>query len=208
MNTVQAIRAFFLPIIAASPLLLYFGTYLSIIFFGNVVSFATILIAFQGGTGIWPFLGIISLVLLADISGDLAWYWLGRGLRGTRVGEFLYKNLPKHAEIERHILKRSDRWIFLSKYIPFSTFTIIFLSGWSIVPFKKFFKVSVAAVVSSVAALTLLVFLVSLGLSSLGPAAIFQRFERLLILGVLVFLLFNFLAARLSRRILRREDAD
>ncbi len=207
MNTVQAIRAFFLPIIATYPVLLYLGTYLSIIFLGNVISFTTLLLAFQGSVSVGPFLGVIALVLFADISGDLAWYWLGRKLPGTRVGEFLYRKLPKHEEIERNVLKRAERWVFLSKFIPASTFTIIFLTGWSEVPFKKFFRTSLAAIFCSVAVLTLFAFALSLGLSSLEPIALFKRFERLFALGIIIFLLFNFFLAKLFRRLIRWLDS-
>lgn len=207
MNTIQAIRAFFLPIIATYPVLLYLGTYLSIIFLGNVISFTTVLLAFQGGVRFWPFAGIIFLVILADVSGDLAWYWLGRKLRGTKIGEALYRKLPRHEKIEKNILKNSDRWVFLSKFIPFSTFTIIFLTGWIEVPFKKFFRVSLVAIVSSVAALVIFAFVLSLGLSSLEPIALFKQFERLLALGILVFIIFNLFLAKLFRRVIRWLDS-
>lgn len=207
MTAVDAIQSFFAPILLAYPLLLYFGTYLSIIILGNVVSFATLWLAFQGDVQIGPFLVVVSLVLFADISGDLTWYWLGRSLRGTRFGTFIYRRVPQRENIERHIQKRATRWIFLSKFIPFSTFPIIFSAGWANVPFRKFFPVSLAAIVSSVATLVLLSFGLSLGLSPLEPVAAFKQFERLFLLGIIIFLALNFLAAKLSRRVLRREES-
>lgn len=205
MTAVDAIQAFFAPLLLAYPVLVYFGTYLSIIIIGNVVSFATFWLAFQGNVQLWPFLGVVSLVLFADISGDQAWYWLGRGLRGTKFGNFLYRKLPGREYLEEHIREKADRWIFLSKFIPSSTFPIIFLAGWSDVPFRKFFPVSLAAIVSSAAVLVLLAFGLSLGLSALQPTAFFRDFERLFLLGIVIFLILDFLAAKLSRRAFRRK---
>lgn len=208
MNAVNAVQAFFAPILLAYPILVYFGTYLSIIIIGNVVSFATLWLAFQGGIEIVPFLGVVTLVLLADISGDQAWYWLGRGLRDTKLGNFLYRKLPKREYIEKHLRRRATRWIFLSKFIPSSTFPIIFLAGWSDVPFRKFLPASLAAIASSVATLVLLAFGFSLGLSTLEPVAFFRHFERLFLLGIVIFLILHFLTAALSRRFLKREEPE
>lgn len=207
MNAVNAVQAFFAPLLLAYPFLVYFGTYLSIIIIGNVVSFATLWLAFQGNVQTVPFLGVVSLVLLADISGDQAWYWLGRSLRDTKTGAFLYNHIPRRAYVEKHIQERAERWIFLSKFIPSFTFPIIFMAGWSRVPFRKFLPYSLAAIISSAATLVLLAYVFSLGLSTLQPVAFFQSFERLFLLGILLFLVLHFLAAKLFRRVLRRRES-
>ena len=206
MTAVNVVRTFFAPILLAYPFLVYFGTYISIIICGNVVSVATLWLAFQGKVEIIPFVGVVALVLFSDISGDQAWYWLGRGLRGTKLGSFLYRKLPKREYLESHIRRQAERWIYLSKFIPSSTFPIIFLAGWSDVPFRKFLRSSLAAIGSSTAVLVLLAYGFSLGLSTLEPTAFFRRFERLFLLGIVIFLALNFLAVKLSRRILRREE--
>jgi membrane protein DedA with SNARE-associated domain len=208
MNPVNAIQAFFAPILAGYPFFVYFGTYLSVIIFGNVVSFATLWLAFQGNVQVGPFLGVASLVILADISGDQAWYWLGRSLRDTKFGSFLYSHIPRRVHIEKHIEEHPDRWIFLSKFIPYSTFPIIFMTGWAQVPFRKFLPASLAAIISSVSALVLLAYGFKLGLSALQPVAFFKSFERLFLLGILLFLLLHFLGAKLSRRAFHRREPE
>lgn len=204
MTAVNAIRAFFVPLLVAYPALVYLGTYLSIIIVGNVVSFATLWLAFQGELDFKNFLGVVGLVLFADISGDLAWYWLGRKLRGTRLGEFLHRHLPKHEEIEGYITANSKKWIFLSKFIPSSTFTIIFLVGWSKIDFKKFFSTSLLAIFSSVAILVALAFGLATGLSGLEAATVFKKYERLFLLAVILFLVINFVLGKLFRSLVRR----
>ena len=204
MTAVNAIRAFFVPILAAYPVLVYLGTYISIIIVGNVVSFATLWLAFQGELDFKNFLGVVGLVLFADISGDLAWYWLGRKLRGTRLGEFLYRHIPKQKEIEEHIAANSKRWIFLSKFIPSSTFAIIFSVGWAKIDFKKFFATSLLAIFSSVAILVLLAFGLATGLSGLEAATAFKKYERLFLLAIIIFIVIDLLLGKLFRTLGRR----
>lgn len=202
MNTVNVIRAFFTPLLLAYPLLLYFGTYLSIIFIGNLVSFTTLWLAFQGNLEFLPFLGVIALVLFADISGDLAWYFLGKKLSGTRFGHFLYNRIPHHREIEEYIQASAPKLIFLSKFIPGSTFAIIFSVGWAKTDFKKFFPISLAAIMSSVSVLVLLAFGLASSLSALTAASLFKRYEHLVILAVVLFLIIDILLGKLFRRAL------
>lgn len=204
MTAVNAIRAFFVPILAAYPALVYLGTYFSIIIIGNVVSFATLWLAFQGELDFANFLGVVGLVIFADISGDLAWYWLGRKLRGTKLGEFLYHRLPKHEEIEGYIKANAKKWIVLSKFIPSTTFTIIFLVGWAKIDFKKFFSASLLAIFSSVAVLVALAFGLATGLSGLEAAAVFKKYERLFFLAVILFIVINFVLGKLFRALIRR----
>lgn len=206
MTLANAIRAFFAPILTAYPALVYLGTYLSIIFIGNVVSFATLWLAFQGKLEARSFFGVVGLVLFADISGDLAWYWFGRTFRGTRLGNFIYNRIPRREEIEEYIASNPQKWIFLSKFIPASTFAIIFSVGWVRTDFKKFFFASLAAIASSVAVLVLLAFGLARGLSSFEAEAAFRHYERLFLLAVAIFLAIDLLAGKLLRSFVRKKQ--
>lgn len=200
----MTIHGFFAPLIAAQPLLVYPVTFLSIILIGNPVSFAAFYLAFQENFRAGNLFGIVLLVLAADIAGDLAWFWLGKKLRGTKLGHFLRRHIPKHEELENNIRANSDKWIFLSKFIPSTTFAIIFSVGWADIKFKKFWPVSLAAIASSVLVLMAVAFGLASSLSGLEAVHAFKRFERLFVLALIIFFILNFAVAKISRKILRR----
>lgn len=202
----MTVQAFFAPLLAAYPLLVYPGMVLSIILIGNLASFSFFWLAFTENFRASHLFLIIILVFLADVAGDLLWYALGRTFSGTKFGNRLYGRVAGHGDIEKHLAENAPRWIFLSKYIPFSTFAIIFSAGWAKIPFKKFWPVSLTAIASSVFVLMLITYGLSTGLSGLEAVSIFKHIERLLAVAVLLFLLLNFVIAKLVRRVVRHGE--
>jgi len=176
--------------------------FFSTLIIGNVVSFTALWIGFReySNTRILPF--IILTLIAADLIGDILWYSLGRLGRDTRFGNFLHNHLPRQKKIETHIQKSSRQWIFLSKYIPSSTFAIIFSVGWARVEFKKFWPVSLAAIFSSLAIIIGLSWGLSAGLSLLEAVAFFKRFERILLVGVILFVAVSYIISKGITKIL------
>jgi len=64
--------------------LAYFIIYIATIFLGNISAFASFWIVFQGYFGMWGVPFLILTIFLADVTGDLLWYALGRATRDTR----------------------------------------------------------------------------------------------------------------------------
>ena len=72
--------------------------------------------------------GLFAFVIFTDICGDLAWYYMGKKLRGTPFGEKIHSKIPKAKDVAQNLEKHSSKLVFFSKYIPSSTFAIIFSS--------------------------------------------------------------------------------
>lgn len=201
----MTVQGFLDPLLAAHPLLVYPATYFSIILIGNPASFAALWLAFEDHLRASSMFGILGLILFADISGDLAWYSLGRSLRDTRIGRLIHSHIPRRNAIEKHVAKNASKWIFLSKFIPSSTFAIIFSVGWAKVKFRKFLPVSLAAIGSSVAVLALIAYALASSLSSINAPVIFRRIEHLLAISLVIFIGLNIIIARFSRNLMKEE---
>ena len=188
------------------PLLTYPGLFISIILIGNPVSFSTFWLAFQEEFRFSEIAWLFAFVVFTDVCGDLAWYYMGKKLRGTKFGEKIHSKIPKADIIAAHLERHASKWVFLSKYIPSSTFTIIFSAGWADMPFKKFIKTSLVAIFSSVLVIAGLTYGLSSGFTALEAKSIFNRIEQLLVVGLVAFLLINFVFGKLITRYLKKKD--
>lgn len=202
MTTVQQLLD---PLLANTPLLAYVVLFGATIILGNIASFTALFIGVQNYSHSPVLLFIIFTILVADVVADCTWYSMGRALQETRLGKWIRRRIPKREHIEKHLRVNSRRWIFLSKYIYSSTFAIIFSVGWARVPFKKFFPVSLFAIGTSVPLLLLISFGLSKGLTALEAIEIFKHFERILFVGIVVFLILMFVVRKVGHWILDRE---
>jgi membrane protein DedA with SNARE-associated domain len=177
--------------------------YLTAIFIGNIASFTSFWVAFEGGFGAWGVPLILAIVFCAAVSGDLIWYTMGRTLRSTRLGDWIRRRLPGHEKLEAHIKQRGGRWILASKFV-YGSFPILFTVGWTGMPFRRFFRNSLAAI-----SLWLpVIFGVSYGLyASLAPLAAAIRtvrdFELLFLGALLLFLATQYGLVRLFGRVFK-----
>lgn len=122
------------------------------------------------------------------------------------MGEKIHSKIPKAEIVTAHLEKHGCKWVFLSKYIPSSTFTIIFSAGWTDMPFKKFLKTSLLAIFSSVLLIAGLTYGLSSGFTAIEAESVFNRIEQLLIVGLIVFLTINFFSGKLLARYFHKKD--
>jgi membrane protein DedA with SNARE-associated domain len=177
--------------------------YLTAIFIGSIASFTSFWVALEGSFGPWGVPTILVVVLCAAISGDLIWYTMGRTLRATRLGEWIRHRIPGHEKLESHIDHRGSRWILASKFV-YGSFPIIFTVGWTRMPFPRFFRNSLLAILLWLP----VVFSVSYALyASLAPltAAVttVRDFELLFLMGLLLFLAAQYGLVRLFGRVFK-----
>ncbi len=184
--------------------LAYLIIFISAIFIGDIAVFPVLWLVvkgFLGSTG--PSLFIIT-IFTAGISGDLLWYSLGRLLRDTKLGSFIKNHIPRNEKIEKHIQSRTGKWIILSKIIPWSNFPIIFMLGWFKINFKKFIKIDVMAILTWLIIFIAISYSLIAGLGGLGPLKsqeTFERLERLLLPGVAIFFLINYLGKKIIEKL-------
>jgi membrane protein DedA with SNARE-associated domain len=171
-----------------NPLLVYAILYLAGIFLGNISAFVGFWLVISGYLGPWGILFLFITLFASDLTGDITWYALGHALRGTRFGTFIRNHLPHHERLERHLEKNSDRWVFLSKFIYASAFTVLFMIGWCRVEFKKFFRAAVLATLVWLPVLLLVAYGLIFALSYLRVAAVFHGLELVFLIGLVIFL--------------------
>jgi membrane protein DedA with SNARE-associated domain len=182
------------------------GVYVGTIFLGNIAAFASLLFAFQGGMGKWGVPVTFAVVLVAEVSADMLWYWAGRGLSGTRIGAFLTRHMPRARRIEEAFERGRPRLVFLSKFLYASNFPILFLVGWSKFDFKTFVRLSVAALACWLPLLFTFSYLISSGLAYLHAASALQRVEWLLAAGTSFFIAAQFVVSKVVRKSLGKKQ--
>jgi len=178
----------FIVFAGQNPLLAYFLLYVVGVFFGNVAAFFGFWLVLRGYLGPWGIVFVLLAVFLADLTGDILWYSLGRALRGTRAGEFVKNHLPHHEHLERHLAEKSDHWVFLSKFIAVSSSAIIFMIGWCNADFKKFFRTAVLAVAVWLPVLGIIAYLLISALDYLRVVAVFRHLELVFVTGLVLFI--------------------
>ena len=195
-----------LGLIASQNMFLaYFIIYLATIFLGNISAFAAFWAVFHGALGFWGIPLLIATIFVADVSGDLLWYSLGRELRDTRLGNFVKNHLRHHEKIERSAQKNGAGLIVMSKFLYASAFPVIFLAGWMKMEFGKFIKTSLLSIVIWLPILSGLSYGLFSGLSPLGAVSIFKNFELVLVISLALFIVADYFVAKLARKILGRK---
>src|SRR5260370_1023772 len=105
--------------------------------------------------------------------------------------------------MERALHKNASYWIFISKYLYAASFPVIFLIGWSRIDFKKFWRASLFSIVTWVPLLSLLAYGLISGLSPLGAVAAFKHIEKLFVISIILFIVVDFILARIIRKVAR-----
>jgi membrane protein DedA with SNARE-associated domain len=189
--------------VGKNPLGAYFIIYLATIFLGNISAFVSFWIIFEANFGIFGFLCLICTIFLADMTGDLLWYSLGRSLRGTRFGFWMETHIPGHARAEAMFQRRGQQWLFLSKFIIGFAPPVVFSIGWSGMDFKTFYKNSLLSILLWLPILTLLSYGIVSGLAPLAATA-FRRVEWVVLGGFVAFIVFDYAIARIAKMLAKR----
>jgi membrane protein DedA with SNARE-associated domain len=190
-----------------NQLLAYFIIYIVTIFLGNISAFAGFWMVSHGYFGAWGVPFLMLTILLADFSGDMLWYSLGRALRDTRFGNWVKNHLPRHTEIENHLKSNGSRWVFFSKFLYASAFPIIFSVGWCKINFKKFLRMSILSILIWVPILTGLAYGLIAGLAPLRAVAVFKNFEVVFVTGLVLFVVADYYLVRLLKKIFGKKFA-
>jgi membrane protein DedA with SNARE-associated domain len=193
-------------LVGENALLTYAVIYVGTILLGNILSFSVFWLAFHGSFGVWGVPLMMLITYVADVSGDLSWYALGRKLSGTRFGNWIEDHLPKHKIIIKYVERNATRLVLLSKFIYSSTFVIIFTVGWSKMEFKKFFKTSLITITLWIPLMTAIIYGLTSGFDALRVISIFHHLEILFGLGLIAFIGLNFLISRIAKKYLEEDS--
>jgi membrane protein DedA with SNARE-associated domain len=189
--------------------LAYFIIYVATILLGNVAAFVSFWVVFQGHFASWGIPALIATIFVADLTGDLLWYSLGRATRDTRLGNWIRKRLPSwHNKVEGAFENNGRKWIVLSKFVYASVFPIIFSAGWSKMEFKKFLRNSLISIAVWLPVLLGLTYALASGLSPLLAVSLFRHFELAFFIGLALFIFLDYLLAKFIGKILAEENKE
>jgi membrane protein DedA with SNARE-associated domain len=189
--------------VGRNPLGAYFIIYLATIFLGNISAFVSFWVIFEANFGLLGFLCLVATIFLADMTGDLLWYSLGRSLRGTRFGLWVETHLPGHARAEALLQQKGRQWLFMSKFVIGCAPPVVFSIGWSGMDFKTFYKNSLLSILLWLPILTLLSYGIVSGLAPLA-ASDFRKLEWVLLGGFVSFVVLDYALARGARMLAKR----
>ena len=186
--------------------LTYVIIYVGTILLGNLVSFSVLWLAFHGSFGPWGVPLMMGITVIADMSGDMTWYSMGKGLSGTKLGGWIEGHLPKHEIIMKYVERNAVKLIFLAKFIYSSTFPILFTVGWSNMDRKEFFKTSLKTIACWVPLMTVMCYALFSGFNVLQASSMFEHFEILFGFGLVAFIGLTYLISLIAKKYLGGEE--
>ena len=187
-----------------NPFLAYFIIYLATIFLGNISAFVSFWVIAQAGFGLWGFPLLVAIIFTADFSGDMLWYTLGRKLRGTKFGDWVKRHLPGHDKAEEVLKYHGKYWIYFSKFVFGSAPVVIFSVGWSGMRLRNFVKNSIFSILIWLPILMGIAYGLVSGLSPLGTIDDFKKFEWNFLIGIILFLILNYIIAKGIAKFLKK----
>jgi membrane protein YqaA with SNARE-associated domain len=183
--------------------LTYLFFYIAIVFLGNIFAFIGFLTIIKSGAGIIYILIMFLLAYLANISGDILWFSLGKALRDTRLGNFIFNRFaPQNLKAEEIIHKKGIKFFIFSKFFSTGGF-FAFALGWAKKDFKKTINLSLVTSFFLVLIIYIISIGIILGLTSLSKVSnLFEKAEFLFIFGLILFILLEVLISKIIKKIL------
>jgi len=146
--------------------------------------------------------------LVALVLGELCVYAVGRALRLSRFGWRFHhrKKGNKRTQFYTHHLKQdTGKLLLIGKFIPATNFLLIFLSGWTRIAFKDFFKAYLKSVLFWFGSIAVLAYFAMSGVHYLKSSNIFRDAE----IGIVVVLLALFGGEFVLKKLFNRyEDKE
>lgn len=85
---------------------------------------------------------VVGVAFAGVVLGDIAWYYLGRYSKETRLGNWLSKKFAHYQGwLSENFTQRYFRLAFISKFLYYINRLTPLLAGWEKMEFKKFFKI-------------------------------------------------------------------
>lgn len=127
------------------PVWSYVLMYLGTIFAGNPVVLGAVWLAWLGKFGAKGMLITLGVCLVAHVSGDQLWYWLGRFGATTGIGKWVGARIKRNerfdAFLDRHrILITAGIKLLMVPAIP-----LLFVAGFNRLDYRRYVRVSIVS---------------------------------------------------------------
>lgn len=179
---------------AGGPYILFFLMFLE----GPIVTYAASFLASQG---IFNLTLVFTLSILGNIIPDAILFFIGKYSRNKKIeniGSFFGLSPSRIEGMERKLHKHTVKSIILSKLIPGLAIPGIIIAGFSKIPPKKFFLISIIFNTSSAIIFTLLGFYSGITISAfleylkLGKYILIILFINIIIIYIIIKLINKF----------------
>ena len=139
---------------------------------GEIFFLTASIFALEGYLNLWWVAGV---AFAGVIIGDVAWYYLGRYSKETRIGNWVSRKFEKHQGwLLENIQNHYVRLAFFSKFLYYVNRITPLLAGWQKMDFKKFFKTHLIAGFAWVVAMTILGKFFGLIIIAIGTKKVFR----------------------------------
>ena len=182
--------------------LVFAAIYVITIFLGNISAFINFWVAFAANYEQWRVLAMFAVIFLGEVTGDCLWYGLGRGLRNTGFGIWVKNHLPGHERAENALQKKGKKYLYLSKFAYGSAGFVVFSIGWTQMDFRTFFKNSLISIILALPVVFFMAYGLFSGLAPLTAVAAFKHLEWLLLIGIVTFIVLQWLLSKAVRAFL------
>ncbi|MDP3901350.1 MAG: hypothetical protein Q8Q37_00020 [bacterium] len=121
---------------------------------GEVFFLTGAILTLQGHLS-WPW--FLLTIFIGVILGDIAWYYLGRWTRATKLGFLLSDKFSRlHSWLSENFMSRYPRLACYSKFLYYVNRLTPLIAGWHGLEIKKFIRIHLAAAVLWIGAMSLL----------------------------------------------------
>ncbi len=159
--------------VTTSPALAYLVLFLGMFIEGEVFFITGAVFAIEGFLNWWILLGV---TFVGVILGDIAWYFLGRYSKETRLGDWVQKKFSGYQDwLEENFETRYARLAFISKFLYYVNRITPLLAGWQRMEFKKFLRVHLIAGVGWLFTMFILGKFFGLIISAIGINVVLSR---------------------------------
>ncbi len=125
------------------PIWTYVLVYIGTIFAGNPVVLGAAWLAWLGKFGTGGIIFTLSVCLVAHLSGDQLWYWLGRFAAYTSIGRWVRKRITPIESFDNFFDEHRIIIIAVGKLLAAPVIPLLFITGWNRMPWKPYLRVSV-----------------------------------------------------------------
>lgn len=192
--------------VVANPLLTYAFLFGGMFIEGELFFLMAAIFAWQGllDWG-WLILAIFSGVII----GDIAWYFLGRYARQTRLGFTLSKRFQTYDQwLDKNFMPRYFKMAFLSKFIAYVNRLTPIIAGWHGMALDRFAKIHFAAACLWVATVGIVTYIAGYFVGPEGIRWLIKRIEWVALGGVLFFIGGEYFLRKIFYKKIRRSISN
>src|SRR3989344_2095013 len=186
-----------------NPLIAYLILFGGMFIEGEIFFLTASIFALEGYLNLWWVAGV---AFAGVIIGDVAWYYLGRYSKETRIGNWVSRKFEKHQGwLLENIQNHYVRLAFFSKFLYYVNRITPLLAGWQKMDFKKFLRVHIIAAAGWLGFMLALGTFFGLIISAVGLKVVLHRLYWVFLILAIVVIGGEYLLRKIFVKKIRRK---